>query len=87
MATLTFDSYDFIQRLKDAGLPEPQAKAIADGLRNIDLDHVATKDDLNNLRVELKNDLSSFKVDLFKWLVPMLFAQTAAIVGLLKLVQ
>jgi hypothetical protein len=48
MATLTFDTYNFIERLKSSGMEETQAKAIADGLKEIDLEYVASKEDVTS---------------------------------------
>lgn len=73
MATLTFDTYDFIERLKSSGIEESQAVAIADGLKEINLNHIASKQDL----VELESRM-------VKWIVPTLFAQAALIVALIK---
>lgn len=75
MSTITVDRYAFIERLTKAGLAEPQAKAIADGIQNdLDLQRVATKEDLLEL-----------KVDLFRWLVPILLGQSGLIVALMKI--
>lgn len=37
------------------------------------------------VRAELKTDIVQVKVDLLKWLVPLMFAQVAAIAALVKL--
>ena len=85
MATLTFDTYDFIETLKDSGIEEVQAKAIVDGLKQIDLENIATKEDLLVLRKDLEVALANLKADLIKWFVPMLLGQGALIVTLVKL--
>ena len=41
-ATLTFDTYAFIQTLKESGITEEHARAIALGLQRMELLHVAT---------------------------------------------
>ncbi len=74
MATLTIDTYQFIENLKRSGMPEPQAKALAEAIRKIDLQHVATK-----------ADLAELKADLFKWAVPLLLGQAALITALVEL--
>jgi hypothetical protein len=90
MATLTFDSYGFVQTLKESGIPEDQAKAIAEGLQKIDLGHVATKEDLRQVQLELKADIQQAKIDLLKWSVPLLIGQVAVFttiqIGLLAVV-
>jgi len=75
MAILTFDTYRFIARLKDAGLEEKKAEAIVDGLKDINLENVATK-----------QDISELKSDIFKWLIPILLAQIAVFTALVKFV-
>jgi hypothetical protein len=54
MVTTTFDTYKFIQRLKEAGIPENQAEAITEGLKQAqgEMD-LATKQDLRELEYRL----------------------------------
>jgi len=85
MATLTFDTYDFIESLKSSGLEERQAKAIADNFRKIDVEHVASTNDISGLqtsisRLEVK--IESVKSDIFKWLIPLILGQYLMIFGL-----
>jgi len=74
MATITIDTYKFIENLRPSGIPEAQAKAMTRGIQEINLEHVATKEDLLEL-----------KADLFKWLVPLLLGQAGLITALIKL--
>ncbi len=41
--------------------------------------------EIEQLRAELKTDIERVKWDLLKWLVPVMFAQVAAIAALVKL--
>ncbi len=66
MSTLVIDTHNFITRLKEAGMEEKQAEAIVNGIKDINLEHAATKEDIAEL-----------KADLFKWLIPILLGQTA----------
>jgi hypothetical protein len=84
MAMLTFDTYAFIQTMKDAGIPEEQAKAIALGLQKIDLSHVATKQDISDLRAELKGDIKDVKIDIIKWILSLLLGQTAVFAAIVN---
>ena len=54
MSAITFDTYKFIQRLKEAGMPEGQAEAITEGLKQAqgEMD-LATKRDLRELEYRL----------------------------------
>ncbi len=74
MATLTIDTHKFITQLKDAGVEEKQAEAIVNGIKDINLEHVATKEDIAEL-----------KADLFKWLIPILLGQIAVFAAVVKL--
>ena len=77
MTTFTFDTHNFIARLKEAGMEESQAVAITEGLKEVrktDLENVATKEDIAML--ELKIETVQKKI-LF-WLIPLLLGQVAA---------
>lgn len=54
MATITLDTYNFVERLTQAGMEARQAKAIVDGLKNVSLENVATKEDILTLKNELE---------------------------------
>ncbi len=86
MTTITFDAIAFLDRLKNSGFNEAQAKAVIYCFHQVDLGAVATKGDLNELRMACKNDLSELKADLFKWFVPLMLGQVGLIVGLMKLI-
>jgi len=54
MATITFDTHKFIRRLREAGIPEGQAEAIAEAFRDAHLEaEIATKSDLRELEYRL----------------------------------
>lgn len=73
MATLTFEPFEFIDHLKESGMPEQQAKAIAKALQRVNLSHVATKTDIVQLEARI-----------LKWLIILLFGQASIIVAVLK---
>lgn len=71
MTTMTFDRLAYIDRLKAAGVAEPQARAMADGLDQALREEVATKSDIaavrneiDLLRVEIKSELGTFRGEL-----------------------
>lgn len=71
MTTMTFDRLAYIDRLKAAGVTEPQARAMADGLDQALREEVATKSDvaavrneIDLLRIEVKNDLGMLKAEI-----------------------
>lgn len=54
MATITFDTHKFVRRLRDAGVPEVQAEAIAAAFAEAHHEaEVATKYDLRELEYRL----------------------------------
>jgi hypothetical protein len=54
LAIVTFDTHKFIRRLRDSGISEEQAEAIADAFREAHLEaEVATKSDLRELEYRL----------------------------------
>ncbi len=81
MATLIIDTHNFITRLKASGMDEKQAVAIADGLKEVNLEGIATKEDI----VMLKEDLLKLESRLYKWGFAALLAQGALIVALIEL--
>lgn len=112
MTAITIDTYALITSLKDAGMPEQQAKAQIDAMakfvdtarKQIEHDHklddVATKRDLKELELTLKHDIREIELtlvakmaelksdtvkDVTKWVATMIIGQTAAVLGILKL--
>src|SRR3954452_16801410 len=68
---MTFDTLSYARRLKQAGLPEAQAEAIADATRELVVQDVATKADIAALkadvaavRAELKADIAVLRSDM-----------------------
>ena len=60
MTATTFDTHKFVRRLKEAGLPEMQAEAIADAFRDAQGEaELATKADLRELEYRLTIKLGS----------------------------
>jgi hypothetical protein len=58
MTAITFDTHKFVRRLKEAGLPEMQAEAIADAFRDAQGEaDLATKQDIAELRGELGHEI------------------------------
>ncbi|SFI90758.1 DUF1640 domain-containing protein [Nitrosomonas sp. Nm34] len=54
MPSITFDTYKFIRRLREAGISEEQAEAIADAFREANFEaEIATKTDLRELEYRL----------------------------------
>jgi len=80
MATLTLNTHDFVTELVAAGVPENQAEAITHGLSKANLENVATKRDISELRLEIRD----VKIDMLKWIVPLLLGQIVAFAAIVK---
>ncbi len=88
MTTVTFDKLTYVDGLKAAGIPEPQARAMAEGLDKALRDEIVTKPELKaqlaDLRAELKadiaNSVSSAKMQMIMWVIGVGIAQ----IGILK---
>ena len=95
MATITFDTHEFIKELKNAGFSEEQAEvitklqkqAVASTLEqarhDFELDNLVTNQslDLRSKEVELK--IAETKSELIRWVVSVGLLQTALIAALL----
>ncbi|BBE09642.1 Uncharacterized protein MCB1EB_1481 [Mycoavidus cysteinexigens] len=69
MGAVAFDTLQFVETLKDAGVPEAQAKAFSIAVRNShETAELATKADLREYESTVRNDLekleTSFRHDL-----------------------
>lgn len=75
MATLAFDTHEFVKELKEAGFSEQQAEVITklqksavsstleQARHDYELDDLATKRDLKVLELELKRDIEVLRSD------------------------
>jgi Protein of unknown function (DUF1640) len=67
MIALTFDTLKFTRKLESAGLPREQAIGIAEAVADVQRESVgelATKADVDKLRVELKNEIDRLRTDM-----------------------
>ncbi|MGH8655826.1 MAG: coiled-coil domain-containing protein [Gammaproteobacteria bacterium] len=81
MTAITFDTHEFVKKLKETGFTEQQAEALTETItaaQGVDLSDLVTKNDF-------KNDLAQLEIRLMKWGFAMLAGQGAIIVALLKL--
>lgn len=96
MATITFDTLAYAKKLKQGGFTEQQAETAAEVQAEaiqtaFDLKDVATKRDIEELRLEIKSlevKMAETKAELVRWVVGAGFLQTALIAALLlKLIK
>jgi len=57
MSTVTFDTLEFVETLKQAGIPENQARAQSEALKKVLHTEVATKHDITEMGLKIENDL------------------------------
>ena len=83
MATVTFDTLKFVETLKEAGVPETQAKAFSTAVQESHkAAELATKGDIADLRHEIKElDLRIHgEMLLLKWMLGILIAGVASLI-------
>jgi hypothetical protein len=89
MATVTFDTLKFANRLKEAGVPDKQAEAEARALSEVlevNFDQLAIKRDLYDLEARLKARLDTMEArmtgeqTLLKWMMGPLLGGVAALI-------
>ncbi|CAA6804535.1 MAG: Unknown protein [uncultured Campylobacterales bacterium] len=78
---LNIDTLSIYERLKNVNLDENQAKEISQILK----DNAKNIIDQQKEELATKDDLSSTKVELIKWVAGMLVAQAAIVATLVKL--
>ena len=61
---LLFDRLSYVDRLRHAGIADDVARAHADGLEQAFKEEVATKNDLNDVKTELKTELKAVETRL-----------------------
>ena len=91
MATLAFDTYAFIRKLKESGITEEQARAQVEALSlaleqfqgELHLSESATRQDVSESESKLELKIAETKAELVRWIIGAGFLQTALIAGLL----
>ncbi len=90
MTSITFDTHEFFNELKNAGFSDQQAEAITklqkaavastleQARSEFELDEIATKRDLREMELAIKHDL-------VKWIAGMMLAQAGIVAALVKL--
>jgi hypothetical protein len=86
MPTTTFDTLGYFEKLKAAGVPEQQAKAQIEVIREVIEDRLATKKDLLDLESRLNSKMKEVEYLLVIRLGGMMAASIAIVAALVKLV-
>ncbi len=94
MTNVTFDTLDYFEKLKEAGVPEAQAKVQVEVMQSVVQNYDAasrkeltTKADLQAVESRLETKLADTKHELIKWLVGALLAQTALLVAIMAIMK
>ena len=86
MATITFDTLKFVEKLKAAGVPEGQAKAEAEALVSAFSEamdsQLATKGDITHLETSIRTELNRLDRELLvvKWMVGLVLGGIFALI-------
>ena len=82
MATITFDTHAYIKKLKAVGVTEEQAEVQAETLAGLISDQLATKQDIELLRRDIKEvEIKiSREINLIKWMMGFVLAGIAALI-------
>lgn len=75
----TFDKLAYLETLRAGGIPEDQAKVHAHALDAALHEAVATKADVDLVRLEIEKS----KNEILRWVIPLTLAQMALTVGVL----
>lgn len=75
MTTMTFDTLAYSRTLQAAGVPVEQAEAMTNAQK------AALNEMMNALNLATKKDLSDRKVELIRWTVGSIIAQSALLVA------
>ncbi len=83
MATTAFNPLALARRLKDAGMDELQAEAVADGLHEAVTENVATKADLAAVEKTLGAEMGTLRAEMgaVKWMVGLTLALVLAVLA------
>ncbi|MBF0620954.1 MAG: DUF1640 domain-containing protein [Magnetococcales bacterium] len=88
MTAITFDTLKYVEALKAAGITEEQAKAQAEALKEVQasqLQELATKADVEGVKLELRHEMTTLKVEIIKWMIGLLMGQTALLIAAVKI--
>ena len=90
----TFDTLEYVHKLKEAGVPENQAETHAKALSEVIQSNLATKQDLEKVKSDLtleiekvKIEIEKSKAELIKWNVGAVFTAVGLFATIIKLLD
>lgn len=85
-----FDPLKFYDELKAADVPDKQARAQAEAMRNAfaaydagKMKELATKEDLREVRHDLRDEIKASELRILKWVIGTIITQTALITAVI----
>ncbi|MFI3272693.1 MAG: hypothetical protein R3Y11_11435 [Pseudomonadota bacterium] len=92
MTAITFDTLEFSRTLQNSGFSQEQADAMAQVQHKAMQEMVATRElatkaDLERTKNELMERIAESKHETLKWLMGMLLAQTALLIGVIAFIK
>jgi hypothetical protein len=88
---VTFDTLAAVKKLEGSGMPEQQAEAVVEVIRDTrstDLSELATKADLTTLRADiamvradLRSEISTLRSDTAKWIIGAVLVNALTVIG------
>lgn len=94
MTTTTFDSLGYFEKLKEAGVPEAQARVQAAAFREFSAiqeemarKELATKMDVIQAEMRLAERIENSKHEVLKWTITTVVAQTALIIAVIAFLK
>lgn len=82
---IAFDTHQFVKHLTANGFTEQQAEALADEQVNLLNSNLATKADIEALRLSTEAKIEAIKADLLKWIFGLVLSLGGLMVGLFAL--
>jgi hypothetical protein len=82
---VTFDTHAFVKRLMSVGFSEEQAEVLAEEQSHLIQERLATKQDVESLRLEIQRDLRELEYRMVIKLGGMIVIAVTAVAALVKL--
>ncbi len=86
MTTITIDTLKANAILKEHGYSDKQAEGFISVFQNIDLDAVASKNDVKNATADIRGEIANLRSEMYKIVAAQTLIIIAAVVGILQLV-
>lgn len=84
MSTLVFDTLQYANKLKAAGVPDKQAEVQAEAMAEIIEERLATKKDLKELEINLSNKIEKLELMLTVKFGAMLVIAVGVLAAIIK---